>query len=102
MTLTGERFGAGQAAAAGLLSAVTEDEAALDAWVDGAARPSGNPPRARWAPPRRCCGRCRAQGWTEGLAAAAATSAELFAGPEAAEGMDAFLQKRRPCWDATP
>ena len=42
-----------------------------------------------------------AQAWAEGLAAAAATSAELFAGAEAAEGMDAFLQKRRPAWDTT-
>ena len=42
-----------------------------------------------------------AQEWAEGLAAAAATSADLFAGAEAAEGMDAFLQKRRPAWDTT-
>ena len=43
----------------------------------------------------------RAQAWLDGLTAAAATSAELFAGAEAAEGMDAFLQKRRPEWDTT-
>jgi enoyl-CoA hydratase/carnithine racemase len=42
-----------------------------------------------------------ARAWTDGLAAAAVTSAELFAGAEAAEGMDAFLQKRRPSWDTT-
>ena len=42
-----------------------------------------------------------AQPWAEGLAAAAATSAELFGGAEAAEGMEAFLQKRRPSWDST-
>jgi enoyl-CoA hydratase/carnithine racemase len=36
-----------------------------------------------------------------GLAAAADRSAELFAGAEAAEGMDAFVHKRRPAWDAT-
>ena len=28
-------------------------------------------------------------------------SADLFAGAEAAEGMEAFLQKRRPSWDTT-
>jgi len=39
--------------------------------------------------------------WAQGLGVAAATSAELFAGAEAAEGMDSFLQKRRPSWDAT-
>ena len=32
-TLTGERFSASEAAAAGLLTAVTPDETALDAWV---------------------------------------------------------------------
>ncbi len=32
-TLTGERFGAAEAAAVGLLSAVVPDETALDAWV---------------------------------------------------------------------
>ena len=42
-----------------------------------------------------------AQAWGDGLAAAASTSAELFAGAEAAEGIDAFLQKRRPSWDTT-
>jgi 1,4-dihydroxy-2-naphthoyl-CoA synthase len=42
-----------------------------------------------------------AQSWADGLAAAAITSAELFVGAEAAEGMDAFLQKRRPSWDTT-
>ena len=46
--------------------------------------------------------RCRRERVAEGLAAAAATSAELFAGAEAAEGMEAFLQKRRPSWDTTP
>jgi enoyl-CoA hydratase/carnithine racemase len=39
--------------------------------------------------------------WSDGLAEAAVVSAELFAGAEAAEGMDAFLQKRRPSWDTT-
>ena len=43
-----------------------------------------------------------AQDWAEGLAAAADTSAELFARAEAAEGREAFLQKRRPSWDTTP
>ena len=102
MTLTGERFDARQAAAAGLLSAVTDDEAALDAWVaaqtqaicrsaPGAVRTTKSLLRALPTMP-----------WAQGLAAAATTSAALFAGPEAAEGMEAFLQKRRPAWDTTP
>ena len=60
MVLTGERFDAREAAAAGLLSAVVEDEPALDAWV--AARrptPCEAAPRARSLPPRSCCGPCR-------------------------------------------
>ncbi len=101
MVLTGERFDANDAAATGLLSAVVADDAALDAWVDaqtGALRQSA--PGAvsvtkdllRTLPARE---------WAEGLAAAAATSASLFAGPEAAEGMEAFLEKRAPSWDTT-
>jgi enoyl-CoA hydratase/carnithine racemase len=99
--LTGERFSAADAAAAGLLGTVTPDEAALDAWVatqtlalrqaaPGAVRATKELLRA-----------LRPQAWAEGLASAADTSAELFAGAEAAEGMEAFLQKRRPSWDST-
>jgi methylglutaconyl-CoA hydratase len=102
MVLTGERFDARQATAAGLLSAVVEDDAALDAWVaeqtlalrksaPGAVRATKELLRA-----------LPAQEWSDGLEAAATTSAELFAGPEASEGMAAFLEKRRPSWDTTP
>ena len=102
MTLTGETFTASEAAAAGLLSAVTADEAALDDWV--AARTlaiSKSAPGAVRAT-KALLRTLRVQGWSDGLAAAAATSADLFAGPEAAEGMAAFLEKRRPSWDPTP
>ncbi len=100
-TLTGERFGARAATAAGLLSAVAEDEVALDAWVEE---------RTTWirrsAPgavgvTKELVRTLRSRGWRDGLAEAAAVSAQLFAGPEAAEGMDAFLKKRRPSWDTT-
>jgi enoyl-CoA hydratase/carnithine racemase len=102
MTLTGERFDAREAARAGLLSAVTDDEAALDAWV---AQQAGAIYKSAPGAVRTTKSLLRtlpAAAWTEGLAAAATTSAELFAGPEAAEGMEAFLQKRRPAWDTTP
>jgi enoyl-CoA hydratase/carnithine racemase len=39
--------------------------------------------------------------WSASLDVARRTSAELFAGAEAAEGMDAFLGKRAPSWDST-
>ena len=102
MTLTGERFGAHDAMAAGLLSAVTAGgDTALDEWV--AERTTA----IRQAAPgalRATKGLLRdlpQRNWGEGLTTAAALSAELFAGAEAAEGMEAFLQKRRPSWDTT-
>ncbi len=102
MTLTGESFSAREAAGAGLLSAAVDDAAALDAWVaartQAICRSAPGAVRATKALLRTL----PAQGWTDGLASAAGTSAELFAGAEAAEGMDAFLQKRRPAWDTTP
>ena len=99
--LTGETFGAAEAAAAGLLSAVVEDETALDDWVGiqlSALRKSApGAVGATKALLRTLPGRS----WDEALADAAATSAELFAGAEASEGMDAFLAKRKPAWDTT-
>jgi methylglutaconyl-CoA hydratase len=100
-TLTGERFGAHEAAAAGLLSAVTADVGALDEWV------AEQTTAIRQAAPgalRATKGLLRSLpglDWNDGLSAATALSADLFAGAEAAEGMEAFLQKRRPTWDTT-
>ena len=102
MTLTGERFGAHEAMAAGLLSAVTPaGEPALDEWV--AERTTAILQAAPGAV-RATKGLLRdlpGLEWDEGLTSAATLSAELFAGAEAAEGMEAFLQKRRPAWDTT-
>jgi enoyl-CoA hydratase/carnithine racemase len=100
-TLTGERFGAAEAFGAGLLTAVTPDEVSLDAWVADVttALRQGAPGAVRAT--KALLRTLPAQGWAEGLAAASATSADLFAGDEAAEGMEAFLQKRRPAWDTT-
>jgi methylglutaconyl-CoA hydratase len=102
MALTGDRFGAREAAEAGLLSAAVDDGAALDAWVaaqtDALRQAAPGAVRATKALLRGL----RGCGWSEGLADAARRSAEIFAGPEAAEGMAAFLEKRRPAWDTTP
>ena len=102
MVLTGERFDAHQAADAGLLSAVVEDHTGLDAWVreQTLALRKAAPGAVRAT--RTLLRTLPAQGWSDALTAAAATSAELFAGPEATEGMAAFLEKRRPEWDTTP
>ena len=99
--LTAEAFGAAEAAAAGLLSAVVEDEHALDAWVaaQAAALRKGAPGAVRAT--KELARSLPALSWADGLAAAADRSAELFGGPEAAEGMAAFLEKRRPSWDTT-
>jgi methylglutaconyl-CoA hydratase len=101
MVLTGERFGAHEAAGAGLLSAVTPDIDALDEWV---AEQTTAIAQAAPGALRATKGLLRdlpALEWKDGLRSAAALSAELFAGAEAAEGMEAFLQKRRPSWDTT-
>jgi methylglutaconyl-CoA hydratase len=101
MTLTGERFDARAAAEAGLLTAVVDDEAALNAWVaaqtDALRQAAPGAVRATKGLLRGLPGR----GWAESLTEAAHTSAALFAGAEAAEGMAAFLEKRRPAWDTT-
>lgn len=99
--LTGARFSASEAAAVGLLSAVAEDEAALDAWVADQTTAILQAAPGAVKATKELLGTLPALEWADGLAGAAATSAELFAGAEAAEGMDAFLQKRRPSWDTT-
>ena len=71
----------------------------MGARADGRAAPGGT--GRRWRATKRLLGTLPAQGWSEGMEAAAALSAELFAGPEAAEGMEAFLEKRAPSWDST-
>ena len=101
-TLTGERFGAAEAVAAGLLTATTPDMATLDAWVADLTTALRQAAPGAVRVTRELLRTLPAQTWAEGLAAAAVTSADLFAGAEAAEGMEAFLQKRRPAWDATP
>ena len=100
-TLTGERFSASEAVAAGLLTAVTPDEPALDSWVADQTTALRQAAPGAVRATRALLRTLPAQTWAEGLAGAAATSAELFAGEEAAEGMAAFLEKRRPAWDTT-
>lgn len=100
-TLTGETFSAQQAVAAGLLSATTEDEAVLDAWVGERTTSFRKAAPGAIRATKRLLRELPGRDWGEGLAEAAAVSVQLFAGPEAAEGMEAFLQKRRPSWDTT-
>ena len=99
--LTGARFGAAEAAAVGLVSAVVDDEAALDAWVADQTTAILQAAPGAVKATKELLRSLPALEWADGLASAAATSAELFAGAEAEEGMDAFLQKRRPSWDTS-
>jgi methylglutaconyl-CoA hydratase len=99
--LTGESFSAEEAAASGLLTDVVEDEASLDAWVQGTVDSILKSAPGAVAATKALLASLPEQSFEEGLATAGRRSAELFAGPEAAEGMEAFLQKRRPSWDTT-
>jgi methylglutaconyl-CoA hydratase len=100
-TLTGARFSASEAAAVGLLSAVADDETALDVWVADQTTAILQAAPGAVKATKELLRSLPTLEWADGLGVAAATSAELFGGAEAAEGMDAFLQKRRPWWDAT-
>jgi methylglutaconyl-CoA hydratase len=97
--LTGESFSADEAAASGLLTDVVEEEAALDGWVQQAVESILKSAPGAVAATKSLLSSLSELSFTEGLEAAGRRSAELFAGPEAAEGMDAFLHKRRPSWD---
>jgi methylglutaconyl-CoA hydratase len=99
--LTGEPFGAVDAAAAGLLTAVLDDEPALDEWVGGVITSVLKSAPGAVSATKTLLRDLPGVPFAEGLAAAQARSAELFAGAEAGEGMEAFLAKRRPAWDVT-
>jgi len=98
--LTGERFSAADALDYGLLHRVVEErdlESAVQAEIDAIARGGPNAVSAakqlvreipRLAP-------------DEAYLRAARNIAELFASPEAAEGLAAFAQKREPSWVET-
>jgi methylglutaconyl-CoA hydratase len=98
MMLTGQTFSATEAAAAGLLTAAVGSEEALDAWVDQAHHAIQLAAPGAVGATKALLAQLPALGWPEALATAAQRSAELFAGPEAAEGMEAFLAKRAPVW----
>lgn len=99
--LTGEPFAAAEAAGAGLLTGVVDDEGALDQWV---ARTSASLLKAApgaLAATKALLAALPDATWAEGLTLAEARTAALFEGAEAAEGIEAFLAKRAPSWDVT-
>jgi enoyl-CoA hydratase/carnithine racemase len=80
---------------------VVDDQAALDAWVQARCEALRQAAPGALRATKRLLHTLPAQGWSDGMVAASTLSAELFAGAEAAEGMEAFLQKRAPSWDTT-
>ncbi|HVB92096.1 MAG TPA: enoyl-CoA hydratase-related protein [Acidimicrobiales bacterium] len=101
MTLTGEQFSADDAVHGGLLTAVVADERELDDWVDRETASLLKSAPGAVAATKALLASLPDADWAPGLSMAKERSAELFAGPEATEGMDAFRTKRRPAWDAT-
>jgi enoyl-CoA hydratase/carnithine racemase len=103
--LTGDRFGAADALAAGLLTAVADD---VDGWVAGVVASFLRSSPAAVAATKELTGwagtgafRAGAPGasaWDGAMAAAEALSDELFASADGTEGMAAFVEKRPARW----
>jgi methylglutaconyl-CoA hydratase len=98
MTLTGERFSAAAAAGAGLLTDVVDQAEDLDRWVERMVGSILKSAPGAVAATKDLLAELPGREWSGALSIAQARSAELFAGAEAAEGMDAFLRKRTPSW----
>lgn len=93
--LTGEPFDAESACQMGLVTHVSSDVVStVDDLCDGIRR--GAP--AAVAATKRILHTVAAMDRSAGFAAMAVLSNELFNGPDAAEGMAAFAQKRAPSW----
>lgn len=99
--LRGNRFDAAEAARLGLINAAVPAES-LDAAVESVVADllAGGP--AALAACKRLLYQAPDTGFDATLEWAEGLSAELFAGAEAAEGMDAFLNKRTPSWVPDP
>lgn len=95
--LTGDVFGATEAAASGLLTAAVPDRESLDAWIDDALRSVlAAAPQAVAA--TKGLADLAVGPWGDTLSAAERLSDGLFGSEPAAEGMAAFLEKRRAAW----
>jgi methylglutaconyl-CoA hydratase len=95
--LTGDRFEAARAQGYGLVHRVVAADALRDAVREEAKAIALGGPNAV-AEAKRLIRTVSRSSMDEGFAYAEAKIAELFASAEAAEGMAAFVQKRRPNW----
>lgn len=93
--LTGERFGAAEATATGLLTTHADDvDTALAPILDGLRRSA---PDALAETKRLLTARVL-EAFDRDAAGLTALSARLFSSPQAREGMTAFLERRDPAW----
>jgi methylglutaconyl-CoA hydratase len=95
--VTGERFSAAEALGYGLVHRVVEDcdlENAVQAEIDAIAKGAPNAVAAA----KRLVREIPRLAPDDAFAVATKKIAELFASPEAAEGLAAFAQKRPPAW----
>ena len=95
--LRGNRFDAAEAARLGLINAAVPAES-LDAEVESVVADllAGGP--SALAAAKQLLDRVPEMSFDDALSWTERLSAELFAGQEAAEGMDAFLNRRTPRW----
>lgn len=94
--LTGEVFSATDARDMGLITHVTEDvSATVDDLIDGILAGAPRAVAATKAMLQRVPTLDRNNGFTE----MRALSEEFFSGPDATEGMAAFIEKRLPAWN---
>lgn len=95
--LTGDAFDAREAAASGVLTAAVADFEELDDWVNAVVGSLlSSAPTAVAA--TKGLADLASRTWDEALDAAGELSEGLFGAPAAAEGMAAFLEKRKPSW----
>jgi enoyl-CoA hydratase/carnithine racemase len=78
-----------------------DDYAALDAWVEQAIASILLAAPGAVAATKQLLAELPGRAWSAAITSAQGISAELFAGAEAAEGMEAFLTKRTPSWVPT-
>lgn len=92
---SGRLLHADEALALGLVDEVVAPEELVDAAV-ARAQTFGSGSRPALAAVKRCILTGLHEGYEAGLAEEVSSSIELFASPEAREGIQAFLEKRRP------
>ena len=97
LILTGRSLTAGEAEAAGLVTAVVPAEATLDAALELAGRIASMPPLAVRAA-KQAIRDAAERPLSEGLAAEREAFFGLFDTEDQAEGMSAFTNKRAPVW----